>query len=187
MVVIRRVRQSAVLLREKRKRGEWEEMYSKPYLTMLVCLSFLHARQWTPKERITSTLSVLSFTLFRICHVTLVLSSSPDIISFHLFYLIHHYSVTAEAPNFCFPKGVVVTLDCCWWERAPSHSDCLVVLIRDLLITGRRDQSEDIRKLITNPWTCTKLWNWIVEWCTYKQRREEDIKQKKIILFVDII
>lgn len=48
--------------------------------------SSLHARQWTAKERITSTLSGLSFTLLWLCHVTLVLPSSLEIISFYLFF-----------------------------------------------------------------------------------------------------
>lgn len=78
VVVMRIVCQSVLLLREKRKKKSLRR-----YIQSLIshCFSgflstFLCTRQWTTKERITFTLSALSFTLFQLQCVTHVLLSS---------------------------------------------------------------------------------------------------------------
>lgn len=101
----------------RREKEESEKRYIESLISHCfsgsLSTSSLHARQWTAKESITSTLSALSFTLLWLCHVTLVLSSSLDIISFHLFFFHSPLQIiaTVKSPNFCLPEGVKVTLD----------------------------------------------------------------------------
>lgn len=167
-MVVGSVCQSAFLLREKRKRREWEKIYSKPYLTLLLWPSFFPVPTCQTVERQSENKTyplwpVLHFTPAMSCHAWALVASRYHLSS-SLSFFIHHYrrlllrwrqtsaSLKGSRWHWMNPD-----------EKALSLSDCSVVLIRGLLINCHRDQSEGIT---TQPEIYYKPMNrqWIATW-----------------------
>lgn len=169
-MVVGSVCQSAFLLREKRKRREWEKIYSKPYLTVLLWLSFFPVPTCQTAERQREN---KTYPLWPVHHSTSAMSChawalvvSRYHLSSSLSFFIHHYRrlLLRRRQTSASLKGSR------WHrmnpdEKALSLSDCSVVLIRGLLINCHRDQSEGITTyykpmngIATYEHHLTKLW-----------------------------
>lgn len=143
VVFVGSVCQSAPLLREKRKRRDWKEIYSKPYLTLLLWLSFyfIHTLQTVDRQRENNTQPLCS-----------VLHSISALSCHSCALVVSRYCLFSSLP-FSF----TITEHCQWegskllppwrdggdtaWPPMRKHRaflTCPVALIRDLLITCRR-------------------------------------------------